>query len=95
MSIAVAQHTLKLVALLILCGLVVLVEWLLGPNFARHNLFAPFYAYVVLAVWLGDLWEALGAVAAAAVAAAWLMQPLRIRAPGGRRHVHARAILRG
>jgi hypothetical protein len=66
----------RITALLTLCGLVVLVEWLLGPKFAHHNLFAPFYAYIVLAVWIGDLWEALGAVAAGAVAAAWLMQPL-------------------
>ena len=66
----------RIAALLILCGFVVLVEWLLGPNFARHNFFAPFYAYIVLAVWLGDVWEALGAVAAGAVATAWLMQPL-------------------
>src|SRR5919199_715991 len=90
MSISVAQQHAKassmtsrlwrrcarLAALLILCGLVVLVEWLLGPNFARHNFFAPFYAYIVFAVWLGDLWEALGAVAAGAVTTAWLMQPL-------------------
>jgi hypothetical protein len=55
---------------------VVLVEWLLGPNFVQHNFFAPFYAYIVLAVWLGDLWEALGAVATGAVTTAWLMQPL-------------------
>jgi hypothetical protein len=47
-----------------------------------HNFFSFFYVYMVVALWLGDLWEALGAVAVSALAAAWLMLYL-LRGWGG------------
>src|SRR3954451_13417577 len=43
-------------------------EWWIG-----HNLFALCYPYLLLAVWLGDVWEALSAVTISAVVTGWMI----------------------
>src|SRR5947207_403358 len=46
------------------------------PTFSEwwieHNLFALCYPYLLLAVWLGDVWEALSAVTISAAVTAWM-----------------------
>ena len=42
-------------------------DWWIG-----HNLFALCYPYLLLAVWLGDVWEALSAVTISAVVTGWM-----------------------
>lgn len=48
----------------------------LGPDFNNRSFFVLFYAYMVFAVWVGDLWESVGAAAIAAAATLWLMHTM-------------------
>ncbi len=48
----------------------------LGSDFDNRNFFVLFYAYMVFAVWVGDLWESLGAAAIASAATLWMMHTM-------------------
>lgn len=54
-------------------ALVILLQRSFGTGFANHNFFGLYYAYVVLAVLLGGLWEGIGAVVAAIAVSLWVL----------------------
>lgn len=63
----------RIAALTLALALVVIVQMTMGASFANHNFFGLYYAYVVFAIWIGDLWEGLGAVAAAIMLSLWIL----------------------
>ena len=63
----------RITTLTLALALVVIVQMMAGAHFANHSFFSLYYAYVVFAIWIGDLWESLGAVVAAIALSLWIL----------------------
>lgn len=67
----------RLTALTVTYALVLTLLHTAIPTFSdwwiAHNLFALCYPYLLLAAWLGDVWEALSAVIVSAAVTAWMI----------------------